>query len=348
MKKRSTAIGWWVALGLCGACSASTTVMPGADGSGGAGAAGTGAAGAGLGSSGGSDPGACPAGEDLAHVAPDESAPSFIALDATHVYWSADTAVRRAPRAGGAVETLAGGQPIAMGLTVDESFVYWAMHDDPGIRRAPKGGGPWVELAADIESGGAFAMVAVDATHLYARGGCADIVRLDTTGGPVEPVVSSEGCIGAIALDAEWLYYAAEGAAGAILRVPKEGGVAEVLVPAEVGASGYTGAAPGLAVDAEHVVWMSSDTGRVLAVPKAGGEVRVLATGVALGQDVVTDGARVYWSEKNAVRVVGIDGGPVVTLVASPQLMPMGLALGAHHLFFTNYVSTGPVTRVCR
>lgn len=343
-KRFTTAWGYLASVALCAACSASTTVD--LAGSGGAGAAGD-EGGAGVGASGGSPPGVCPAGEELDAVASDEDAPTFLALDETHVYWSTKSAIRRAPRLGGAAETLADAQPVPMGLAVDDSYVYWADHDDPGIRRVAKAGGPWVVLAADIDGGGAFSMVVLDETHLYARGGCEKIVRMSKSGGPAEPLVQVDGCIGSIAIDEQSVYFAAGGAPGAILRVPKQGGPAQVLAPAEVGASGYSGGAPGIAVDAERVVWMSSDTGRVLGVPKDGGEVTVLATSVVMGQDVVSDGARVYWSEANAVREVSL-GGDAATLVASPWHTPMGLALGAHHLFFTDYLSPGPVMRVCR
>ena len=350
MMKSMAAVGLLAALGLLGGCS-STTVVLGPDGTGAAGQGGGAEGGAGLGS-GGTDPGtppACPAGQDLSSVAPAESAPSFIALDATHVYWSSEAAIRRVPREGGAIETLADAQPIPMGLAVDEGFVYWANHNDPSIRRVPKTGGQWSELAVDIEGGGAFSMVVLDESYVYARGNCGEIVRIAKSGGPVEPVVSSEGCIGGIAIDEQWVYYAVDSHGGAIARVPKSGGVEQVLAPAEVAAAGgYTGGAPGIAVDAERVVWMSSNTGRVLSVPKAGGDVKELATGIHMGQDVVTDGEHVYWSEFNVVGVVGVEGGIAMALAQSPQLGPMGLVLGEHHMFFTNYITTGPVMRVCR
>lgn len=68
-----------------------------------------------------------------------------LAIDATHVYWTAadDAAlptklgrIMRVPKGGGAKEILADQQPGAYGVAIDAGFVYWTT--STAIKRIPK------------------------------------------------------------------------------------------------------------------------------------------------------------------------------------------------------------------
>jgi hypothetical protein len=75
-----------------------------------------------------------------------------IAVDETSVYW-ADAAlgtVSRIAKAGGATQTVADHQDTPVQIIADGNFVYWTNTPDLGlgsVMRAPKNGGPAVELA---------------------------------------------------------------------------------------------------------------------------------------------------------------------------------------------------------
>ena len=46
--------------------------------------------------------------------------------------------VMRVPRAGGAAEVLAAGEPGPLGITLDDSWVYWSNFGDRTIRRVAR------------------------------------------------------------------------------------------------------------------------------------------------------------------------------------------------------------------
>ena len=61
-------------------------------------------------------------------LADDQVNPRYLAIDETHVYWTADDAVRRVAKAGGDVQTLAQGYPSAHGIVVDEAAVFFCTY----------------------------------------------------------------------------------------------------------------------------------------------------------------------------------------------------------------------------
>ncbi len=60
-------------------------------------------------------------------LAIDQGEPSHLVLDSTHVYWSSagDGTIRRVPKVGGAIETVASAQGAPTVLAMDETSIYW-------------------------------------------------------------------------------------------------------------------------------------------------------------------------------------------------------------------------------
>lgn len=195
-------------------------------------------------------------------TAPDRY-PNALALDGTTVFF---TDAAHGPE-GGAVRALSmggGGWDLATGLTepwaiaVSETYVYWTDTWDGVIRRAPKGGGGPVEIAAGVSTAyqDGNGVMAVDGTGVYFIGGgewAEEIRRVGLGGGAVTMLASAPGAV-ALALDATHVYWTS--ASGAIQRVSKQGGGAE-RVP-------VTGSPAALALDAGFVYWVDGSSVRRL------------------------------------------------------------------------------------
>jgi hypothetical protein len=110
---------------------------------------------------------------------------------------------------------------------------------------------------------------------------------------------------------------------GVLLRAPKTGGSATTL-------AGALTRPWGVAVDTAQVYFMvqgaspydgsdvgSPTPGSLVAMPKAGGNARVLAGGVVVGDVLALDETSVYWHESVKIRKVSKKGGPVTTLESS-------------------------------
>jgi hypothetical protein len=95
-----------------------------------------------------------------------------LAVDASHVYFTdkagglGEGAMRRVPKTGGAVETLARHQALPWGIATDERSVYWVNNDDKqgAVMRFRKPAGP-VEVVAGGQD--APIHVVLDAAHIY-------------------------------------------------------------------------------------------------------------------------------------------------------------------------------------
>ena len=72
-------------------------------------------------------------------LAPGGGSFAYLAVDATHVYWSEaldPSAIKRVPRAGGPVETLASDLSASDGLQLDDTAIYWGEHSGSVYRLA--------------------------------------------------------------------------------------------------------------------------------------------------------------------------------------------------------------------
>ncbi len=85
-----------------------------------------------------------------------------------------------------------------------------------------------------------------------------------------------------------------EASSGSITRVPKTGGVPEILATGQAGAGG-------MALDGDHVYWTNGPSGTVHAVPKSGGELITVASGLSTPRFVAVDQVAIFWESGGAV-----------------------------------------------
>ena len=239
-----------------------------------------------------------------------------VAVNATHVYWSADDSpgvVSRCPISGcaPAPEVLATPQR-PLGLALDSTSVYWADRNSSELRRRPIGGGAEVKVA-DSTAGAPIA-VAVDATQLFWIGDFTGQVEGASTDGGTF-AVGTNGTSGRdLVLDKTYVYWGAAidvGMDGKISRAPRSGaGPTELVGMAK-------GEPMGLAVDASRLYWTAwdrkTDGGIVSAAVYTCSPTGCGAgpTTVAAAQDrprgIALDETAIYW---------GVNGG--VMKVAKP------------------------------
>jgi hypothetical protein len=267
-------------------------------------------------------------------LAPSEGSPTDIAVDETHVYWTvsgsgcSDGAVRRMPKAGGPIETLASNEPNPRRLVLDQDRIYY--YDGCGsglLRSVPKAGGAIQTYPVSVkESGDALAVTAKDiyfsdyGVLRTPKGGGAqvtvdgqnyvyDLTADDDTaywiglvgGGPGYAVrshhagqtgatlLATPDSIGnAIALDATSIYFSSS---PGIRRMPKTGGTPVVVTSASTWR---------LAVDESFVYWTDGFSGSggfsVNKVPKNGGPTTELVAGDGAYVSLAVDERCVYWA----------------------------------------------------
>jgi hypothetical protein len=154
-----------------------------------------------------------------------------------------------------------------------------------------------------------------------------------------------------VALDETTVYWTTyevgdDAATGAILSVPKCGGVPRTLAE-------HQSVPLLLTLDSTHVYWPNSGDGTVARVAKSGGTPETLATNQLEPLYVATDGVDVYWTtfgqnpelEPSAsLARVSVSGGEPQTL-SSKQLALGAIALDGHDVFFGAFTSLDVVSR---
>jgi hypothetical protein len=205
--------------------------------------------------------------------------------------------------------------------------------------------------------------LALLAWAMFGAGGCAPaedernaLLDSDPTvcpqnaGAGVSVLVCRQAYIGGLAIDAEFLYFLAGDTldapyANTVKRLSLAAGTVDTL--AEFGAAHQlpadTTADNGswLSVNSTELVWAVPSTGEILAMPKGGGEPRVLASDQDVPLRVVIDDTKAYWTNwgscgncmSGSVMSVALSGGPPTT-IASKQDHPNGIALDRVNVYW--------------
>jgi hypothetical protein len=182
-------------------------------------------------------------------LASELKSPFGLAVDTTHVYWTAPPAkvLNRVARAGmGSFLRVQTNQDSPHGLALDDTHLFWANLNSGTIRRLAKAevGKPGA-MAQELASGQTTArMLSLDETHVYFTRDHAHIGRVPKVGGAVEFLADPETLasrlgnadlidveVNGLALTADWVYFRARGVrkeppledVGVMFRVKKDG-----------------------------------------------------------------------------------------------------------------------------
>lgn len=262
-------------------------------------------------------------------LASDQAAPWGVALDPSHVYWTAllDGTVCRVPREGGAVEVLARGQHGPRGLAVTRDALYWVSscrgevmerrHDDGRVRRlATSPAGAW-ELAVDGE-----------AVYWTAPGA---VLRVALGGGEPQVIAREEGMDPrALVVDQGEVFWADRHyERGGIFKARTDGSGRTLL-------AGCAGGTRAIGLVGGQVVWADS-RGPVHAVSREGGGPSTLHEGTGHNKALAADARSVFWADAQAgaIRYAPLAGGASGVL-AWRQHGPRGLAVDAREVFWAD------------
>jgi hypothetical protein len=281
--------------------------------------------------------------------------PARLAIGGDQVFWTVQTAgavVQREARAGGSPQALVYDDAPAVGLAVDDQFVYYTQPSRGRVMRVPVGGGTAVALATGLDAPLFLTLDSTSATSrsgasLYWTGGAptqGTIMKLALTDG-AKPVTLVDGQTQprAIAVAGGFVFWT-DFADGTLLRtadhldVPADGGVdaqndagADASPDASPDARLLTAVRlasnllkPGDLVLVGSYAYIPDRAGRIARVPLAGGALESFIDmddpkGAPFG--ITSDGLSLYWS------TVG-DGGIYKVPLGGPPGTPVPLALG--------------------
>jgi hypothetical protein len=182
-----------------------------------------------------------------------------VAVAGDSLYWVTDTAVKKAPKAGGAehvVATLSAGQGPASDIAIDAGWIYWSYAGaaDGAVFKAPLGDGA-VQIVASMQVN--TNSVAVDATGIYwGNGGSGNatgsILKATLDGMVLPPLATGQDNPNRVRKDGGHVYWT-NATGGTVMRAPESGGDAKTIASTQVFPRG-------LAIAPATVVWTARGT----------------------------------------------------------------------------------------
>jgi hypothetical protein len=266
-------------------------------------------------------------------VASQQSAPAFIAVDDTGVYWtnSGDGTVMRSNKDGTGQLKIASGQDTPWVIRVRKGRVYWGDDDTGGfVGSAPAaGGGPVLNMTGPQPSPRG---LDVDDQYVYfdtedTDAGTFQRVQLD--GGGLTVIASQQGSPKDVIVTPTAVFWS-NAADGTIMRYDVAGGTFAPFVKNLVNPFG-------MGWDGTFIYWTChvADAGCVGRVAMDGSQKTILASGQQLPRAIAVDATYMYFTDEGdgTVRRVPSGGGQLETL-ASGQVQPWGIAIDDEFVYW--------------
>lgn len=299
---------------------------------------------------------ACSAGlcatEEIAGAIAD---PRAFAVGDAYVYWTTGAgAVQRAPKAGGAVETIADEQNDPGPIAVDGKRVYWINRGDGTLLKRKKDGLGATKIVFDGGEAGSPEGLALDADSLYftrcigqgdirrARKETDDLpeVFMDDQPGATQIRTLGAGLAWSGFLD-PWEVRGG-GVPGSYVRFTLREGRGELLTLAE-----GEGEITALASAGETAVWADATAGRIRARGIGDSEPFTVAdTAQVVG--LAADEASVFWVTSGGNVSAHALGSGATRVLAVDLGAPGAIAVDATHVYILLSGASGGVVRVAR
>jgi hypothetical protein len=224
-----------------------------------------------------------------------------IAIDGQYVYFADQVGgeIRRVGASGGTSELLVGELSQPWQIAIDDDTVYYVTSSQVGA--VPKEGGVAGILASRGPDDPSFNPyhLAVSEDHVY-YATASELRRVPKAGGNSQ-VIAAGASVGALAIHRCTLFVveSQDDVTARLISLSIDGGQPKVLATGPYGPYGGS-----IAVDDDNVYWNDgvSDSGRVLQVPRDGGEPIELGNDLQYPLGVVSTTLDVIWAE-------GVSGG---------------------------------------
>lgn len=226
--------------------------------------------------------------------------PRAMALDETHVYWTCgDGVVQRAPKAGGAIETLASGQQEPGAIAVDKTFVFWLDEGSGQVLRLKKDGNGPQKVLFDGAASDSLRRVLLDDENVYfTRDLELGDIRRAKKESDEQPAILVDGqanpteirLLGAGLMWSGFVESAGRGNVGGYVRFMLRQGGSDFTTIAQ-----GEGEITALAAAGETAVWVDGTAGRIRARKITDSAPVTLAEGQQV-RGLTADDTRVFWS----------------------------------------------------
>jgi sugar lactone lactonase YvrE len=183
-----------------------------------------------------------------------------------------------------------------------------------------------------LVSDGNFVYFVTGGTVASMEDGTNNIKKINLKDGSISILVKGGKLIPdqALAVDDKFLYWS-DG--GNLMRVPKEGGSSETIIP-------HAPKPDELLMDDENFYWLiwggeGSPPLPVMSAPKKGGEVKQLTPPQEPSSGLAIDKDFVYWMTGSGIKKIAKTGGEITEVYHNPAKTPsLGLAMDADNFYF--------------